>query len=56
MAEGGDAKLTMDSSAGSSGSKERIVKVAPEDYTLNTKDSTSLKVICLGDSAVGKSK
>ena len=44
------------SSATSSESREKIVKVSPEDYTISTKDFTSLKVICLGDSAVGKSK
>lgn len=37
--------------------KERtVVKVDPEDYELQGKDHTSVKVICLGDSAVGKSK
>lgn len=37
--------------------KERtVVKVSPEDYELQGKDHTSVKVICLGDSAVGKSK
>lgn len=51
-----DAKLTAESSSWSSGSGEKIVKVSPEDYTISTKDYTSLKVICLGDSAVGKSK
>ncbi len=55
MAEG-DEKLTAENSAGSSESKDKIVKVSPEDYTISTKDCTSLKVICLGDSAVGKSK
>lgn len=44
------------SSAASSESKEKIVKVSPEDYSIDKKDYTSLKVICLGDSAVGKSK
>lgn len=39
-----------------SGSKERVVKVDPEDYSLDSKDYTSVKIICLGDSAVGKSK
>ena len=33
-----------------------VVKVKPEDYELATKDFTAVKVICLGDSAVGKSK
>ena len=55
MAEG-DEKLAAQSSAGSSESKEKIVKVSPEDYSADTKDRTALKVICLGDSAVGKSK
>lgn len=49
MAEGDD-KLTVQ------GSKEKVVKVAPEDYTISTRECTALKVICLGDSAVGKSK
>lgn len=40
----------------SSDGGEKIIKVSPEDYSLDTKDSTSLKIICLGDSAVGKSK
>ena len=39
-----------------SGSKERVVKVVPEDYSIDCKDYISIKVICLGDSAVGKSK
>ena len=54
MAEGGG-----DAGAGSiqgSESAEKIVKVSPEDYSISTKDFTSIKVICLGDSAVGKSK
>ena len=33
-----------------------VVKVNPEDYESLGKDCTSVKVICLGDSAVGKSK
>ena len=52
-AEGeGQAVASQSSQDGS----EKIMKVAPEDYTINTKDFTSVKVICLGDSAVGKSK
>lgn len=39
-----------------SSSKERVVRVDPEDYSVDRKDYTSVKVICLGDSAVGKSK
>lgn len=35
---------------------DKIMKVSPEDYSLESKDYTALKVICLGDSAVGKSK
>ena len=37
-------------------SKGKIVKVSPEDYSSDRKNFASLKVICLGDSAVGKSK
>lgn len=33
-----------------------VVKVKPEDYEQADKDFTAVKVICLGDSAVGKSK
>ena len=33
-----------------------VVRVKPEDYELESKDHTAVKVICLGDSAVGKSK
>lgn len=37
--------------------KERsVVRVDPEDYDLVDKNYTAVKVICLGDSAVGKSK
>ena len=53
MAEEGVEKVASQSSQESTG---RTVKVSPEDYTVNTKDCTSIKVICLGDSAVGKSK
>ena len=38
------------------GKPERVVRVNAEDYSAEGKDFTSLKVICLGDSAVGKSK
>ena len=53
MAEQGDEEVPSQSSQESAG---KIVKVSPEDYTINTKDYTSIKVICLGDTAVGKSK
>ena len=33
-----------------------VVRVKAEDYELVSKDYTSVKIICLGDSAVGKSK
>ena len=37
--------------------KERTaMRVIPEDYVVDGKDHTAVKVICLGDSAVGKSK
>ena len=39
-----------------SSSAERVVRVNAEDYSLDRKDYVSVKVICLGDSAVGKSK
>ncbi len=52
MAEG-DGKAASQSSQESD---KKIVKVSPEDYSVNTKDFTSIKVICLGDTAVGKSK
>ena len=35
---------------------DKIIKVLPEDYSLDRKEYTPLKIICLGDSAVGKSK
>lgn len=41
---------------GSAESVGRVEKVGPEDYDLDTSDHTAVKVICLGDSAVGKSK
>ena len=41
---------------GSSESTGRVARVAPEDYDIDKGDYTSIKVICLGDSAVGKSK
>ena len=40
----------------SSESTSRVARVAPEDYDVVKGDYTSVKVICLGDSAVGKSK
>lgn len=55
MAELGAGASEEDASQGQS--RERtVVKVDPEDYELQGKDHTSVKVICLGDSAVGKSK
>ena len=38
------------------GKERSVVKVKPEDYELVDKDFTAVKIICLGDSAVGKSK
>ncbi len=40
----------------SSKSSSRVLKVTAEEPSTDSKDSTSIKVICLGDSAVGKSK
>ena len=40
----------------SSKSKSRIEKVSTEDASTDSKDRISVKIICLGDSAVGKSK
>ena len=43
--------------AGDPAGRERsVVRVNPEDYELVGKEHTAVKVICLGDSAVGKSK
>ena len=39
-----------------SSSSSRVLKVSPEEITTDTTDCSSVKVICLGDSAVGKSK
>ena len=50
--EGGESQAA----AQSSESKERVARVNAEDYSLDKKDYTAVKVICLGDSAVGKSK
>ena len=50
--EGGESQAA----AQSSESKERVTRANAEDYTLDKKDYTAVKVICLGDSAVGKSK
>lgn len=55
MAEG-VAEMTTLLSAEDPQRKDKIVKLSPEDYNLEKKDYTALKVICLGDSAVGKSK
>ena len=38
------------------GKAQRKDMTVPEDYSHDRKGFTSLKVICLGDSAVGKSK
>lgn len=51
MAEAGGLSVP-----GSSRNKEKIVKVSAEDCNLEDKDFTAIKIICLGDSAVGKSK
>lgn len=39
-----------------SNSKDGIVNSSHEEKNVDNKDFTSIKVICLGDSAVGKSK
>ena len=45
------------SGGGDQTERERsVIRVKPEDYELAGKDYTAVKVICLGDSAVGKSK
>lgn len=49
---GGGSQVVVQSSE----SKERVVRANAEDYSLDKKDYTAVKVICLGDSAVGKSK
>ena len=49
---GGGSQVVLQSSE----SKERVVRANAEDYSLDKKDYTAVKVICLGDSAVGKSK
>ena len=36
--------------------ENKIVRVSPEDYSVEKKEYNALKIICLGDSAVGKSK
>ena len=51
------AALDSGTRAGDGEERERtVVKVNPEDYEMVGKDHTAVKVICLGDSAVGKSK
>lgn len=51
------AESVVETEMGDRVGKERsVVKVKPEDYELVSKDHTAVKVICLGDSAVGKSK
>ena len=55
MAEKGEG-VASTSAPEASNSAERVVRVNAEDYSLDRKDYVSVKVICLGDSAVGKSK
>ena len=54
MADGGGGTSTSDGAAG----KDKIMSSSSssELKTADSKDSISVKVICLGDSAVGKSK
>ena len=55
MAEGA-AKMTTVLPNGGPPKPEKTMKISQEDYNLDSKDYTALKIICLGDSAVGKSK
>ena len=48
MAEGGEAAEPA--------REQRVVRVSAEDYSQDSAERASVKVICLGDSAVGKSK
>ena len=52
MAEAGGAQVVN----AEDGRGQVVSRVSPEDYESEGKDRTSVKVICLGDSAVGKSK
>ena len=54
--EAGTGTSEAESTAEPAGKERSVVKVNPEDYELVGKDHTAVKVICLGDSAVGKSK
>ena len=54
--EGASAASASTSVPQGSNSDERVIRINAEDYSLEGKDYTSVKVICLGDSAVGKSK
>ena len=60
MAEGGRPSASRESrrreQSGNKEKEERVTKVGPEDYASDKKDYTAIKIICLGDSAVGKSK
>jgi len=56
MAEGVVAKMSAALPYGGPPKPEKIAKILQEDYDLDSKDCTALKIICLGDSAVGKSK
>ena len=53
MAEGASAH---ENAGDQEGKEHAVVTVNPEDYELEGKGHTSVKIICLGDSAVGKSK
>ncbi len=52
MAEVSDQELATSTSK----SKSRIEKVSTEDVCTDSTDHIAVKIICLGDSAVGKSK
>ena len=49
-------KLTSSAAGGGDSREHTVVRVSAEDYEQEGKDYTSVKVICLGDSAVDKSK
>ena len=55
MAEAGGAQV-VNAEDQEAGTGQVMSRVSPEDYESEGKDRTSVKVICLGDSAVGKSK
>ena len=50
------AEATSSVAGGGDSREHTVVRVSAEDYEQEGKDYTSVKVICLGDSAVGKSK